>query len=506
MFFYAQNLLTNGNFETWTSTASSMPNSWDKGAGAVNTNYFYATDPGQGNVLQLVDALNQSLARRFHTTANFSVADEGTYRVTFKVKGNVGLRAVILVKGTASPNTNTQSATNHYTLITEYPSGTIVSDWTTLQYDIVVPETATFGDDYKLHFSWSSSDASKPSCDFYIDDISLVKYVEVEESSDRLKNIVITPLNYTVGTGTADLTIPGFDEDIFDYTFTSSYREVPVISAEAVDPTATVEIVQATSLTGSQAERTATITVTTTDLDEKTYTVELVKHPGFISGISWDLRSDNYVEWESAIGLYTRTENQSAGNIYAFGNTSARCISTSAPGYRLTTPILENGASSLSFYLKNTDIAGDDTEVVVKKSTTASPDWSEIGRVQPNTGDYSNVWKEVIMNINDNASGLKIRFEFAKTITTAGKVFLDDVTIQPYSPLSSIIPAETIQSVVFGYNGRIHFNTSENIPFIIYNLNGSKISEGYTKQQNSIELSKGIYFVTTQGKTAKIIL
>lgn len=505
---HAQNLITNGGFETWTvdNPLTTMPTGWEKGSGAVGTNYLNVTDAAQGNVLRLVEPTSGSVsARRFNTTTNFSISTEGVYRVTFKVKGNVGLRAVVLVKGTTAPSTSAASATNHIALISEYPSGTNVADWTTLQYDITVPSTATFGTDYRLHFSWSSSAVAKPICDYLIDDISLVKYVAPAVTSDKLSKIEITPAGYTPGTGTADMTIPGFNQDALQYTFTSSYQTVPVVSATAVDATANVQIVQATSLTGSQAERTCTITVTTTDSKTKTYTVEFIKHPGFISGISWNLRSDNYVEWESASGVYTR-DSQSAANYYAFGNTSARCNSSSTTGYYLTTPVLGNGASTLKFYLKNTDIAGDNTEVVIKKSTTASPDWTETERVQPNTQDYSNVWKEVTMNINDNSAGLRIRFEFAKTIDTSGKVYLDDVLIQPYSPSTLVSENLTDGLTVYSHNGKIYFSTSGKIHFSIYNMNGSKIAEGIANQGSAIALPKGVYIVKTQEKTIKIIL
>jgi len=169
-----ENLAVNGNFETWTNT-SALPNSWGIGAGAWGTQYYKVDDATQGKVLRLADLTSSSVsARRFNTTANINIPTQGVYRVSFKVKGNVGLRAVVLVKGTTGPNTNTQSETNHATQITDYPSGTNVSEWTTLSYNITVPSTATFGADYRLHISWSSSATSKPVCDFLIDDISLL--------------------------------------------------------------------------------------------------------------------------------------------------------------------------------------------------------------------------------------------------------------------------------------------------------------------------------------------
>jgi len=491
---FAQNLITNGGFETWTNT-DAMPDNWARSAGTYGTHYKYATDPVQGNIFNCTD-MSSPVAKRFNNNSDINITGESTYRVTFKVKGTVFLRALTLFNlGTSG----TTPSTTNVVLLT--PIEATYADWTTLQYDIPVPSTAVTGN-YKLFIHWSNT--NKPN-DFYIDDVTIVEYVP--ETNDKLQKIEITPAGYTPSSGTPDMTIPGFDQDVLQYTFTSSYKNVPVVSATAVDGTTTVDIVQATSLTGTQEERTATITVTTTDSKEKTYTVEFIKHPGFMTGISWDTRSvGDYIEWENQTGIYTRTSNQSAGNIYAFGNTSARCNSTSTSGYHLTTPELENGASTLSFYLKNTDVATDNSEVVVKKSTTAAPDWVEVERVQPNTSDYNNVWKEVNMNINSNAAGLKIRFEFEKSIETSGTVYLDDVLIQAYSPLSNIHDQQSTKPVIFGSNGRIIFTNGNETSYVVYHINGSKMAEGIASNGSSISLQRGIYIVKTLEKTLKVVL
>lgn len=177
---FAQNLITNGGFETWTvnDPLTNMPASWARGAGTVGTHYFHATDAVQGNIMRLKDNVGSAGAKRFNTTTDFSISAEGTYRVTFKVKGDVGLRFVALVKGTASPSSSAQSATNHFTNIIGYTSPTEVPEWTTVETDIVVPSNATFGDDYRLHLSWSHSTTTL-YCDFYIDDIRLEKLPSV---------------------------------------------------------------------------------------------------------------------------------------------------------------------------------------------------------------------------------------------------------------------------------------------------------------------------------------
>jgi hypothetical protein len=507
----AQNLVANGDFENWTPIVQGtqgdslvMPDGWLRGAGAMGTNYQYATDPVQGNVLRLIDNVDPAKARRFNTTTNFSISTEGTYRVSFKVKGDVGLRFVALVKGTASPSSSSSSSaqgiTNHFTNIAGYPSPTVVSDWTTVQTDIVVPSTATFGDDYRFHISWSHSTTTL-FCDFLIDDISVAKL-----SDEGLNSITITPKDYTTATGTPNFGLYDFSPEKLNYVVTTSWFDVPVVDGIASRTGSQVSITQAASLTGPLADRKATIIVTTSDSKVTVYTVEFVKHPGFISGIPWDIRNNTPVEWGQMAGVYTRntTTGTNHNKFPTFGNTSLRCNATSESGFYITTPVLEDGASTLSFYLKNTNIVDDETPVVVQKSDDENTEWVEIHRVTPNTSEWSN-WKEVKVNINDNSPGLKIKFVFEKTITTSGTVYLDDVEIMPFVATSTN-SIRTSDIRVYGFNNQLLIQSNESVPFIVYNINGMKISAGNTSEIKQINLNKGVYIVKAGNESFKVIL
>lgn len=509
---FSQNLVTNGNFESWTYIRQGlngdslvMPDVWARGAGNVGTNYLFATDPERGNVLRLTDPDGATVgARRFHSLTNINISEAGVYRVSFWVKGNVGLRAVVLVKGTAAPNTNSQSATNHATAITNYISGTAnITDWTKVTADINVPSTATFGDDYRFHFSWSisSGTAPRPVSDFLVDDIVVQKL-----SDEGLNSITVTPLNYTTTQGTPNFALNGFSPEVLNYIVTTSYIDVPVVDATPARTSSQISITQAASLTGPLADRKATIIVTTNDNKVTMYNVEFRKHPGFISGIPWDIRNANPVEWGEMAGVYTRntTSGTNNGKFQSFGNTSLRCNSASETGFYITTPVLENGASTLSFYLKNTDIDGDNTDVVVQKSDDNNMEWIEVQRVTPNTSEWSN-WKEVKVNINDNSPGLKIKFVFEKTTTTSGMVYFDDVEILPYG-VTSTKTIRTSDIRVYGLNNQLYIQSNETVPFIVYNINGMKISAGNTSEIKQINLNKGVYIVKAGNESFKVIL
>lgn len=508
----AQNLLTNGNFENWTPIVQGtkgdslvMPNNWIRGAGAMGTNYQYATDPQGGNVLRLIDPDGATVTARRFSSDNINITESGVYRATFWVKGNVGLRAVILVKGTGAPSTSTQSATNHFTNIIGYVSGTAnLENWTKVTADINVPSTATLGDDYRLHLSWSISSPSTPprvTCDFFIDDIALQKL-----SDEGLSAITITPLNYTASQGTPNMGIAGFSAEKLNYVFTTSFLDVPVVEGVAARTGSQVSVTQAASLTGTRADRTATIIVTTNDSKTTVYTVEFVKHPGFISGIPWDIRNNVRVEWGEMAGVYSRNTASGTNNnkFPTFGNTSLRCNATSETGFYIATPVLENGASTLSFYLKNFNIVDDQTPVVVQKSDDSNPEWIEIHRVIPNTSDWSN-WKEVKVNINDNSPGLRLKFVFEKTITTSGTVHLDDVEILPFG-VTSTKTIRTSNIRVFTVDNQVIIQSPEAVPFIVFNINGMKVSEGISSEIRQVNLNKGVYIVKAGNESFKVIL
>lgn len=499
----AQNLIYNGDFELW-SNQSNMPDSIARGAGAVGTNYFYATDTEKGNVLSLIDTIASSVsARRFHSLTPISINSAGTYTVSFYVKGNVGLRSIVLTKGTGSPSTVTASATNHIATISVYPSGTVVNSWTFVSVDVIVPATATFGDDYRLHISWSSSSTAKPICNFLIDDIRLVRYDD--SANADLKSISITPKDYSATTGTPDLTIKNFNSDITEYKYVNSLIDVPVISAEASVSGSTVSIQQPTSLTGDINERTATITVTSANNTIKTYTVELEKHDGFISGIPWDIRNQMPIEWSEIIGMYSRNSAINHDSVWAIGNTSIRCLATSESGYYLSTPRLLNGASTVSFYLNNADIANDNTVVNVLYKSDNNNVWTQLGSVTPNTTDWSGVWKKVTFHANLNDAGLMFKIMFDKSISTSGAVYLDDVEIQPYITTGNS-KIETEKQKVFGVKGKIVFVNSENESYSVYNLSGQKITEGLITIGTTVSLPSGLYVVKIADEAYKVVI
>jgi hypothetical protein len=170
----AQNLIQNGDFENWKRTGAN-PAFWQTSFNKEVATFEHTKDKQQGNYVRLKEMNPEGpKARRFQNTTDIDIASAGTYEVSFKVKGKVGLRAVVLTRKGENPVTNTNSATNHfYSFGKTYPAITEVADWTEVVAKIVVPETASFANDYRLHISWSDHRLTAPACDFYIDDVKL---------------------------------------------------------------------------------------------------------------------------------------------------------------------------------------------------------------------------------------------------------------------------------------------------------------------------------------------
>lgn len=171
---HAQNLISNGGFNTWTinSPLTNMPSSWARVAGTVGTHYLNESDPAQGNVLRLTDQSSPA-AKRFYSTSTINIPDAGIYRISFKVKGTLGIRAITLFQGdpATSASGTTASATNHVLLIN---NRTTQNAWTTLVYNLTV-NSPTPGN-YYFFIHWSTSSGTPvPTCNFLIDDISVSK-------------------------------------------------------------------------------------------------------------------------------------------------------------------------------------------------------------------------------------------------------------------------------------------------------------------------------------------
>lgn len=164
LFSFYTNFAQNGSMETWTNH-SAMPDNWT-GTGTFGTQYFYVSDVqhdgGTGNILNLVEPTTAA-SRGLATPTNIDIQSAGSYHVSFWVKSK-GTNKVALIS-----NRLTNGTSNYITNIASNQTYTVMTNWTQVVNDIVIPPGFTAGN-YKFQINWSSSTAANLS-NFYIDDI-----------------------------------------------------------------------------------------------------------------------------------------------------------------------------------------------------------------------------------------------------------------------------------------------------------------------------------------------
>lgn len=164
----AQNLITNGGFETWTNHAAA-PVGWSITGTAGTSSTFVSGiqhDGTIGNILNLIEPVSAG-SKALGTPVSINIQLSGTYRVSFWVKSNgtnnVALISNRLIYGTTS--------TYYLTNIASNQTYTVMADWTQMVNDIVVPAGFTPGN-YKFQINWSNLTGTKLS-NFFIDDINV---------------------------------------------------------------------------------------------------------------------------------------------------------------------------------------------------------------------------------------------------------------------------------------------------------------------------------------------
>ncbi|MDD5014833.1 MAG: InlB B-repeat-containing protein [Atribacterota bacterium] len=161
----------------------------------------------------------------------------------------------------------TSAATPVYTVIFDSQGGSAVDLQTVEQGDKVTELADPTRTDYAFGGWYKESGCSNAwnfATDTAIENITLyAKWMSIDATLSAL----------TVSTGTLN---PAFSSITMSYTVELPHEtlEVPTVDVIPADPNATKVITQATNLTGTQIERTATLVVTAEDsTTQKTYTV-----------------------------------------------------------------------------------------------------------------------------------------------------------------------------------------------------------------------------------------
>lgn len=138
-------------------------------------------------------------------------------------------------------------------------------------------------------------------------------------------------------------------------------------------------------------------------------------------------------------------------------------------------------------------------KIIIQSPPSYHTNWA-IGCTSPtitNVGYYVTRTKGIVESPNIPITAIPSLF------VTQLKERLENIKNNNSTAISEI---EVHENFVFTTNGKIVFKTNENIPYILYNINGNKLTEGMTEYGNTITLPRGVYLVMIKNLTQKIVL
>lgn len=485
----AQELMINGDMENWKSNEVEGQIVYDKVPVGYTTialavNIFKATAPAHSgnNCLQMWnDGTEASQHKRFGTPSATLAA--GEYMASFWLKGKGTLRWVALTKDGVTPGGTSSGSGN-------YPgTGTFgaldFAEWTKNVVTFTIPE----GDEgsYSVNFSYlNSAFDDKP---FIMDDISL---------------IVSPPVLKTLVAG--ESSIPKFNPLTFNYTLllssTHPDNEIPEISATS--DAGSVNIIQATSITGSVSERTATVTLNEGNTSQD-YTVTFEKSENYIGGVHKNTTATNPKYFGVVSQVYSQDVNSNHGTYW--GDFGFRPL-TASPTYTMTPP-LANGAGEISFWMRKysgpSSTISSTLQVQYKLGNEA--DWTTLESYPASSMTSAWVEKKVDLYVNDPT--VQVRIYIDRT-NEDRDFYWDDLVVTPWDNATSanneINNDDKIKVYSLGHDICINSKAEKN-NYTIYDIYGRFVSKGSFIAETVIPIrSGGIYLVVINNITAKVVV
>jgi hypothetical protein len=284
----------------------------------------------------------------------------------------------------------------------------------------------------------------------------------------------------------------------YDYYLVKG-NPIPVISGVVSHASATTAITQATSLTGTDAEKTAKIEVTAQDgTTKKTYSVKFIETENvFVSGLYTSNANAAPTNWK-ATSMYFANSITLGNNKFEGGN-YARCISTSTSS-ELRLPETKS-VGTLRFYAKKYDplVVGN-----FKVSTKINAgEWT----VVQDLGDISNTaYQEFSVVVNQTATdSMFVRIEITKngdTFSSAG-YYIDDISYTAASPNAVINPLSDFKINMLA--NKVIVSGALNKSLLVVTMNGQTvISRKVNNDSEIITLPTGFYVLSIGNERYKI--
>lgn len=495
--------LGNTNFETaWTgltdygtpdvilkkvTTIASDVTGWTGDAGNGGLVIYQGLGHTGSNAAVLIN-VHATGGCRFYNNSVLKLTKGSQYKLTFYAKGSATIGNVSLFQSGARPTVSQATSGNAggvYDVSKVVNSPISLGDtWTKMEYNYTVPAGSAYTD-YKLYFTFygctsPALDGSNLSSAFMIDDITFEPYVdntittlsELRVKGSLIDNYISTNLNYT-------LTLP-------------SMLTIPPVTAVPTDSRATIVVANATNLSGTEAERTATITVTAADgVTQKTYTViftmttDLIRE-GFAST---DLPSSYTFSNSGADWRIDATHTNSNGMVW--GMNSLRTNGGTITAANFTINNIEN-SGILSFYLKQRDIDAAGKLTVLYQYTTDPVDqWTEL--VNYTTFPLAFELKSIELN---KTATINLKFDVIKT-SALSPFNMDDIVINPKS-INSISNNSFSKSIhITNLENGISIYTEGFAKYSVTTITGQLVLKGTFTENTTLQLNaKGTYLVS----------
>ncbi len=319
----------------------------------------------------------------------------------------------------------------------------------------------------------------------------------------------LSKLTANIGGGNQN-SVLNFNPATLNYTIelSSTQIAIPQVAGEPAAGSSITSITQATSITGAEAERTATVLVTAGGA-QITYSVTFTKSDNFIEGFTDD-GSNKTGSFLQASGSY----NDGAGTNNhgeCWGDRSCRAQST-AKGIYLTTPVLPVGAGSLTLWLTRYSETSDlQSKLQIKTSTNGGQNWTAVATIEAATYQFpaAGTWNKESFDISLNDANTQIQVVVIKDGVQTGlnDFRLDDIVITPYGTPSSVPSVEEFDENIYPSNGKIYIEGNvSNGKYAVYDIVGRLIDSNNYDKSATISVKQGIYVVKTDAGAKKVIV
>lgn len=501
----AQNLIPNGDMSAWTD-GNKIPDGYTFNGNDTSPESYFSKSAQTYETLNAMDMIygntSTNSTRTVATPYTTTKLEAGVYELTFWLKGQGTFRSVTLANSLAT-DTQKKSAANSDNNIATTPlsytsSGVTFAEWTKITQLITV-SAGTMEDFVSVNFNQNNRASSGRT--LAIANIALEKHVV---STDKtLKALKLSDASYTTSGAES---VPGFKAEELNYKVELSYNYaggVPQLSAEANYTLAQTSIVQATSIDGSLAERTATVLVTAENGETQTYSVVFEKTKDFICGFYYDTKS------LANLGGFEHIESGSAygkgavSNGKYWGDYSLRQTSSGTVPFDLFTPALINGAGTVSFWLTDYADDADETSLLVQYREDAAAGWVTIATIP--ASDMTADWQEKSYAVNKDLSTVQVRI-FVDTSTKRNFV-IDDLRVTAYSSSSSIGKDNDDSALKVYSTGKniIIEGADSGSNYQIYTVNGVCLQSAPVSANVSVAVSQPGLYIVKVGDTARKI-